>query len=723
VTDLDNRTSATKRKARRKGYVLPSLARLYRGFKWTLRSLLFVAVLMLLGNVVFHSRRGTPYRALDPNAAPCLSESGWEVLSNSSDKQVANDEWSAIDNNGSDWRVKFSCAIQRHAIPDYRAADGTLRRLTYDFGFLEFDEDGKPYALRQLCTKTDKDCEDEGYGSVKWASLERGAAQGQLRAILRRIDPEDANYVMVFIHGWRHDASIGDANVSEFRLYAAHAARFIEDRWTDQTKPKPHVTAIFIGWRGARTDETWLARHLGAFGAHIGNFSAILTLFDRKPVSETIAPSVLSGLRAIEQRLHLSDALPAGAPPKTNKMIIFGHSLGGNMLATALQDDLVKKVAMHKPASYMFPVLGDLVVLINPASEATKWMSFQRAVWSRIATGADERRPPEEYAASHDFFPRNQRPIVISVTAARDWPPGGRRELDCRSAAVGTAAVEEEENRANAKEGFNYDWATYDMFPAFKGDLRPFADTLWRIALGVDPHDACDETPVSKLRHVVSAPLVALSALLRILPFMQTDPEQTHTIGNLDPPRAPRGSLSDDYVTAHPFGTTHELRGLDLATSAVVRFTNKPVDSEPRREIPASYNQVIEPEAACPIAASWLISARNEIERRDRQKNPPGENHGMRWTSTLSTPNQPALIFRHGFDMAGIAPITRANDPFWNMRAFDSALARHDGYMLSSFICAINQMVLDDITEAKAPIVNNTSAPQAPAAIPGAGGP
>jgi hypothetical protein len=45
-----------------------------------------------------------------------------------------------------------------------------------------------------------------------------------------------------------------------------------------------------------------------------------------------------------------------------------------------------------------------------------------------------------------------------------------------------------------------------------------------------------------------------------------------------------------------------------------------------------------------------------------------------------------------------MAAITRANDPFWNIRAFDTALARHDGYVLSSFICGLNQLILDDIT-------------------------
>ena len=34
-------------------------------------------------------------------------------------------------------------------------------------------------------------------------------------------------------------------------------------------------------------------------------------------------------------------------------------------------------------------------------------------------------------------------------------------------------------------------------------------------------------------------------------------------LGYIDPPRAPRGTLEQDYFTGHPFGTTHELRGID----------------------------------------------------------------------------------------------------------------------------------------------------------------
>ena len=65
-----------------------------------------------------------------------------------------------------------------------------------------------------------------------------------------------------------------------------------------------------------------------------------------------------------------------------------------------------------------------------------------------------------------------------------------------------------------------------------------------------------------------------------------------------------------------------------------------------------------------------------------------------------------------------MAPITRANDPFWNMRAFDNELSRHDGYRLTSFICAVSQLVLDDTTGAVSPMSGRTDDPDHPTVEP-----
>ena len=42
---------------------------------------------------------------------------------------------------------------------------------------------------------------------------------------------------------------------------------------------------------------------------------------------------------------------------------------------------------------------------------------------------------------------------------------------------------------------------------------------------------------------------------------MNTDKEQTHTVGHLDPPRNISGSLKKHLISWRPFGTTHEISG------------------------------------------------------------------------------------------------------------------------------------------------------------------
>ncbi|MDR6873029.1 hypothetical protein J2Y55_004053 [Bosea sp. BE125] len=718
---------------RRKGTRLligRAIIKAWRGIGFTtftaLKGTGLILLLMFLGNLIFHSARGIPYRALDPDSKECrtIAVDGTDVLAPANPAspqqklQIANDEWEAI-RVMPEFRTRLSCAVQRHIIHGYKTPSGRETDLEYNLAFLEFQEDGKPYAVRELCEKPSDACRDEGFGLVRLGE------RSQLNRILATLNGPEPQYVVVFIHGWRHDASIGDSNVSELRQYAAHVTRFLEDRHDlDPTQPKPRVTALFVGWRGARTDETWLRHRFGKVGEWVGTFSAILTLFDRKPVSEAIAPSVLSGLRAVESKLGMHSRRSSGDPEgpviRPNRMIVFGHSLGGNLLATALQDDLIKKVELHKPNDTMQPVLGDLVVLLNPAAEAKKWTDVQRAVWRKLPIAENERRVHNEYERSNRFFRSDQRPVVVSVTSALDWPPGGRRALDCvlptplptstpnspASTSTATPKLSSEQiNSANNQaeksdqlvlRGVDYDWATYDMFPAFKGDLRPIADSLIRMATGHDPHNECDHVKDSWWRSAINLPVIGISAFMRVLPFTQTDPEQTRTIGNLDPPRAPMGSLSNYYVSGRPFGTTHELRGLESNVARPPRKfpnTGKNQSNELSREVPLDYEEIIGPNASCPIAGNWLSAARRVMTIKD-----PGSS-GMYWTSIDSGESAPALQFIHGFSLGGVAAITRANDPFWNMRAFDTALARHDGYMLSSFICAMNQLVMDQITQ------------------------
>jgi len=403
-------------------------------------------------------------------------------------------------------------------------------------------------------------------------------------------------------------------------------------------------------------------------------------------------------------------------------MIVFGHSLGGNLLATGLQDEMVKLVDRHAPADFMPPPLGNLVVLINPASEAAKWTQVQRAVWRRTEMSTDDMARNSDFAAGHAFFRDEQRPIVVSATSARDWPPGGVWAADCPnlvslantsgSDADTRAILHEFDAEAKRRENvIDYDWATYDLFPAFRFDFRPVASSLERFAQR-HPIAADTDTAATSGRAAAEYPHLLdfcatarpfgfggwlahfLAAALRVFPFMNTDIEQTETIGQLDPPRPAQGIKNPNGFSGRPFGTTHELVGWDPEAAPAVRRTQWLADGSEVKEQTLDYAAVVDGDAQCPRATGWLSKAR--AAKKTKAKSP----FATRWDAAdLPVESRPALRFVHGFYPAHLPPITRANDPFWNLRALDDALAEHDGYMLSSFICAMQQLVLDDVTD------------------------
>lgn len=665
-------------------------------------TLVLALCILFLNYGVLSTPRARAYRDLDPAVPECRDglATGWTVLSEPGRaatgpdadgwRDPTNDEDAVTDDPR--WRTRLRCALQRHVIPSARGAP-----LAYTLGFLEFKEDGEPYALVSRSRDSDVAIDSAMLRHAMEGEMRvSGQPATALRPVITQLDAltqhlsTGTHYVIAFVHGWRHDARIGDANVADLRYYAAHAARFLRQRCpADPHACDAEVTAIYVGWRGARVDERGLRSTFGdVLGGFFGTLSAAATLFDRKPVSEAIAPAAVSALRTLEA--VLTKPGPDGGA-RHNKLVVAGHSLGGNMLATGLKDELVKAVRRHRPGEVLPPVLGDLVILINPASEASKWTGVQRAVWERAPS------PKGAAGATGDLFPIQQHPVVLSVTAALAFPAGGLRPGGCawigltvedgfqaarrriRERLAGTAAM--------FGAGIDYDWATHDLFPTFKFDFRPAAGFLDRTAARyehVPPRGRSCAPPRAPdlLDGLLTLPLRALSLLAATFPFQVSLPVESHTIGNLDPPRPAAGVLADAQPSAAPFGTTHEMLGLASAETAAQH----------------PYGTLADAAIDCPRANRWLSRARL---RRAAQG-------GLGWDSEDLAPPEPgidgqgapAVQFQHGLPLTGIAPITLGNDPFWNVRAFDNALSRHDGYRRSSFICALNQLVMDDITDA-----------------------
>ena len=700
---------------------------------------------------VFGTKSDVAYRYSAPTSAAC--EAQRQNTAALSAETIDNDELRAIDEIA-DLKSKaaLTCMLQFHSVKSAQnqgsAAVGLSTPyidLDYHLAFLEFKEDGNPV--------------EEG---VDGKPIEAPQFQTLIDHLEANERASKQNFIIVFVHGWRHDARIGDENVRNLRLFAAYAASFLRQR-CDNEKLKKYcqasVTAVYVGWRGARINEAgvksfftgWVGQAIGTIlgvpdliakdveftsggkpitvrdglldvAGWINTTLASTTLFDRKPVSETIAPSVIGALREIDRRLV---AWNERRGQQSHRMITIGHSLGGNLLATALKERMAQIVSSYsgnaKPDQdkpLIKSPIGNLIVLLNPASEAANWITHQRAFRERanLDLFINQTEYDEITRLAQQFYSTRQPPIYISLTSSHIWPAGGIRPSDFPSLRKtlekrginpkNLSDCQVAKHFGDFKLDPNYDQATYELFPAFKWDFRPFANKLEST---ITPRSAyCENvSESSQLFLRVIAPIVQFTAnLMRYFPFMNTNIEQTRTIGHVDPVRPPFGDLYGAQVApATWYGTTHELLIGILPGADQTKYTNS-TDSR---------------KSECAIVNNWLWIART--------KRSVGRYH-VNWDSGYSVIKNGKIIWRgedevnltpirprpdYTFDHiesqirqllygAGTRNITSANDPFWNIRAFDTAIADHNGYANYPLMCVLFQFIMDDIAdEAKNP--------------------
>jgi hypothetical protein len=357
------------------------------------------------------------------------------------------------------------------------------------------------------------------------------------------------------------------------------------------------------------------------------------------------------------------------------------------------------------------------VVLINPAAEAAKWTAIQREVWYRTAVTTDAVTPIEEVDQGHKLFPSDQTPVVVSAAAAPPILSERLTEADSQwienpgsHYSDMATQIRQERAKGNAlwRRDVEYDGATRDLFPAFKFDFRPVADRWERIAENqTTPPSGADCRPgdhprTPPIKYVAKRALEVLAEIARTFPFQNTNKELTRTIGNLDAPRPADGLLIYKlYLSAAPFGTTHELIGLSAKPQPEEAGTAGTAETCQQESGILPYHALADAQIECPRANHWLTLALNYD--RVKGKSPNGINWDSRWLYPKPDPaaseGAPAVQILHGYLLGGMGPITCATDPFWNIRVFENALSGHNGYLQSSFICAMNQFVMDDITK------------------------
>ncbi len=192
------------------------------------------------------------------------------------------------------------------------------------------------------------------------------------------------SYVVVFVHGWHHNAAVDDANVRGF-----YNALNAISRWN----PNIDVKGIYIGWRGDSLTVPGLR---------------YATFWDRKNTSDEVGRGGL-----LEFLLRLERGVKPD-PASNNRLVLVGHSFGASVTFNSLAHVYMQRFldgVFSTAQAPRFRGYGDLVVLINPAIEAMRYMPFQSAI---------------EYYSSADSpvrldFSHEKRPYLVVLSSEADW--------------------------------------------------------------------------------------------------------------------------------------------------------------------------------------------------------------------------------------------------------------------------------------------------------------
>jgi hypothetical protein len=212
------------------------------------------------------------------------------------------------------------------------------------------------------------------------------ASRAQAEAAIANASAQEpeGSYVVVFVHGWHHNASTDDSNVQGF--YNALAS---VSAWN----PNRKVKGIYIGWRGDSLPIPGLR---------------YLTFWDRKSTSEEVGRGSL-----LEFLLRLENGVK-GTPTSRNRLVVVGHSFGASVTFNALAHVYLERFLAGVQSTAEAPRFrgyGDLVVLINPAIEAMRYMPFQSAIdyYQRPAA-----RPRADF--THEL-----QPALVVLSSESDW--------------------------------------------------------------------------------------------------------------------------------------------------------------------------------------------------------------------------------------------------------------------------------------------------------------
>jgi pimeloyl-ACP methyl ester carboxylesterase len=214
--------------------------------------------------------------------------------------------------------------------------------------------------------------------------------------------------IIVFTHGWRHDGRSDDDNLQDFCQVL---------RQVHIDAPERPVFGVFAAWRG-------LSWH--------GPPPPLewVTVWSRGEAALRIA---LGSIREMFGRLRSFRKTEPGS-----LLVLIGHSFGGLITYSAVAQSLIEAAAT--PAGEIVPSFADLVLLVNPAFEATRYLPIFSQIKGRSGYSPEQLPVFVSVTAYNDMATGVFFPIAAFIPALSEstrWGTGQRRAVLCTMGHIG----------------------------------------------------------------------------------------------------------------------------------------------------------------------------------------------------------------------------------------------------------------------------------------------
>lgn len=283
----------------------------------------------------------------------------------------------------------------------------------------------------------------DDFGSL-WDPKEAG---NTLRA-LQEVPQNENLLVVIFIHGWHHNASAEDENLLQFKETMAALRAAVDApqrsvvREAQTGSSKLHLVGIYVGWRGKS-----LPLPLD-----------YATMWWRKSAAERVGDGDISEFVERLDGIYLRRNASAEGQQANQRpfmgLVTIGHSFGAQVLfksiARALEYPLVQRAPCEAQilapnantsnrTMVQSPVdsLGDLNILVNPALEAYQFARID-ALYRQLSFSYTQTPQLVVFSADNDVPRQTYFPIGRAVD--RPFRPGFRSDHDDYQGALwGTA--------------------------------------------------------------------------------------------------------------------------------------------------------------------------------------------------------------------------------------------------------------------------------------------